>query len=107
MRDANVRGIDVPIDVEIADVAVALLAHVIREPADRQQIVRLEEREAVFGVQAFARQNLLRDRLEPRVGDLQSMSLSAHLRLTIPSPRFQGRITNAAAPQNSRNNKLI
>ena len=59
-----------PVDVEVADVPVALLAHVVREPADGQQVVRLEKREAVFGRQALARQHFLRDRFEPRVGDL-------------------------------------
>ena len=38
MRHANIGGIDVPIDVEVANVAVALLTNVIREPAQRQQI---------------------------------------------------------------------
>jgi hypothetical protein len=38
MRAADVRRIDVAIDVVIADVAVALLADVISEPADGQKI---------------------------------------------------------------------
>src|SRR5690348_16347072 len=33
MRDADVRGIDMAIHVVIADVAVLLLANIIREPA--------------------------------------------------------------------------
>ena len=37
MRQANIRRIDMPIDVEIGDVAVPLLANVVREPADSQQ----------------------------------------------------------------------
>ena len=49
MRHADVGGIDVAVDVEIADVAVALFADVIGEPADGEQVVRLEEREAVVG----------------------------------------------------------
>ena len=43
MRDADVGRINVPVDIEIADLAVALLADVIREPANRQQIVGLKE----------------------------------------------------------------
>ena len=70
VRHADIRRIDVPVDVEVADIAVALLAHVIREPADRQQVVRLEEREAVIGREALARQDFLSDGLEARVHDL-------------------------------------
>ena len=58
VRHANVRGIDVPVDVEVADVPVALLAHVVREPADGQQVVRFEQRQAVFGRQALAGEHL-------------------------------------------------
>ena len=71
VRDADVGGIDVAIDVEEADVAVALLAHVIGEPADGQQVGRAVERDAVFGGQALAGQHLFGDRLQPRVVDLK------------------------------------
>ena len=37
MRHANVRGIDVPVHVEIADVAMARFADVVREPANGQE----------------------------------------------------------------------
>ena len=39
VRDADVGGIDVAIDVEIGDVAVLFFADVVREPAYRQKIV--------------------------------------------------------------------
>ncbi len=42
MRHANIRGIDVPVDVEVANVPVPLLAHVVRQPAHGKQIVRLK-----------------------------------------------------------------
>ena len=64
MRHANVGRIDVPIDVEIGDVAVALLANMIREPADREQIRRAKQQNAVVARQPFARQNLVGDRLK-------------------------------------------
>src|ERR1700751_904289 len=71
VRHANVRGIDVAIDVEIRDVAVLLLAHVIREPADGEQIMRLIQRKPVFGMQALAREHLLSHGLQARVTDSQ------------------------------------
>src|SRR5208282_2616499 len=97
MRDADIRRIDVPVDVEVADVAVALLADVVREPADCEQIVRLEEREAVFGAQALAGENLVRDWLKTRVRDLQ---LAAHFSLKRDSsgqPRALGMTTKFKA----------
>ena len=59
MRYANVRGINVAVDVEVADISVLLLADVIPKPAERKQIVRLVERDAVFRVEALAGENLL------------------------------------------------
>ena len=67
MRHAHIRGIDVAIDVEIGDVAMAFFADVIREPANAQKVVRFVKREAVGGVEPFAGENFFRDRLELRV----------------------------------------
>ena len=104
VRDANVRGIDVPVDVEVADVSVALLAHVIRKPADGQQVVRLEEREAVFGVRRSPARTFC------AMGSSRASSRVCRFPL-ISRSRFcaalTGRHTDVAAPQNSRNNKLI
>ncbi len=44
VRHANIGGIDVPVDVEVSDVSVALFAHMIREPAHRQKIRRAIQR---------------------------------------------------------------
>ena len=38
VRDTNIRRIDMAIDVEIGYIPVALLAHMVREPAHRKQI---------------------------------------------------------------------
>ncbi len=67
MCDANIRGIDVPVDVVVADISVFLLADVIPKPAKRKQIVRLVKRDAVFRVEALAGENLRRYRLQPCV----------------------------------------
>ena len=72
MSDADVGRIDMPVHIEIANPAVSLFTDMVREPAEGEQIVGLKEREAVLSVQAFARENLLSDRFETRVGDLES-----------------------------------
>jgi hypothetical protein len=71
MRAADVRRIDVAIDVVIADVAVALLADVIREPANGQEIIRFEEPHAFVCVEAFSSENFIGNRPEARVCDLE------------------------------------
>src|SRR5580692_1364495 len=71
VRHADVRRIDVPIDVEIGDVAVALLADVVRQPAHRKKIRRTIEGDAVVHIQAFAREDFCRDGLQPLVCDGQ------------------------------------
>src|SRR5580704_14851112 len=57
MRYANIRGVDVAVDVVVADVSVLLLADVVREPSERQQVVRLVKRDAVFRIEALAGEN--------------------------------------------------
>src|ERR1700758_352789 len=69
MRHANVGRIDVPVDVEVADVAVALFADVVRQPAKGQQIGRAVKRDAVFEAEPFAGQNLGSDGFEARIVD--------------------------------------
>src|SRR3984893_10911352 len=69
MRHADIRGIDVPVDVEVADVSVAFLAHVVGQPANRQQVVRPVECQTVFGRQASTGENVLGNWLEPRIAD--------------------------------------
>src|SRR5882762_11949103 len=69
MRDAYVGRIDVAIDVEKAGIAVTLLADGIREPANGEQVGRAIERDAVLEAQALSCENLVRNRLQPLVGD--------------------------------------
>ena len=61
-----------PVDVEIADFPVALLADMVGEPAQREKVVRLKERQTVVGAEALACEHLLRDGLEPGIGNLES-----------------------------------
>ena len=62
VRHADISRIDVAVDVEIADVAVALLADVVAKPADGQQVWRAIERDAVVKVESLAGQNLVGNR---------------------------------------------
>src|SRR6185312_200465 len=61
MRAADIRGIDVPVDVVVADVAVTLLANMIREPSNGQQIARFIERQAILSRKPLASEHFLRD----------------------------------------------
>ena len=69
MSDTNVGRINVPVDVEIGDVAVLFFAHVIREPADRQQVRRAIQRAAVVKRKPLAGENFVCNRLQPLIGD--------------------------------------
>ena len=73
MRDADVGGIDVAIDVEIGDVAVLFFADEVREPAYREKVVRFIERETVFSVETFAGQDFCGYWLEASVVYLQGV----------------------------------
>src|SRR5947208_29812 len=42
-RDANVGGINVAVDVEVSDVTVQTLAHLVGQPSDGQHVARAEE----------------------------------------------------------------
>ncbi len=88
VRDAHVCGIDVAIYVEENRVAVALLAHMVGEPADGQQVRRTVKRGAVFGGQALSGQDFFRNRLQVLVVDCSSLIFDRYLRLlTQPSSR--------------------
>src|ERR1700690_1621651 len=80
VRHANVRRIDVPVDVEIADLSVSFLPYMIRKPSDGQEVRRLKERHAIFGVQAFAGENFLSDWLKAGVGNLEFGHLRSEIR---------------------------
>ncbi len=69
MRDANVRRIDVPVDVVIGDVPVALFADVVGEPADGEKIRRTVQCDAIVHAEAFAGENFVCDGLQPYVGN--------------------------------------
>src|SRR6185295_17991216 len=53
MGNADVSGINVAIDIEVADVAVAPFANVIGEPAESEQVGRAVERDPVLKTEAL------------------------------------------------------
>src|ERR1700733_3288024 len=71
VRAADIRRIDVPVDVVVADIAVTLLADVIREPADGQEIVRFEKPQAFLSVEALAGENFISNWPEAGVCELE------------------------------------
>ena len=66
--DADVRGVDVLVGGEGDGVAVLRAIHAVGQRADRDQVVRLVQRERVRGVEAFTGGDLLRDARDDRVG---------------------------------------
>ena len=63
MRDAHVGRINVPVHIEEARIAVALLADEIGEPPHGKQVRRAIERQSVVKSQALARKHFVRNRL--------------------------------------------
>src|ERR1700739_2008053 len=72
MRHADVRWVDVPVNVEVANVAVALFADVVRQPAQGQQIGRAINGDAVLEAEPFAGQNFGGDGFEARIVDYRN-----------------------------------
>src|SRR5712664_359606 len=86
MRDAYVGRIDVAIDVEKAGIAVTLLADGIRKPANGEKVRRAIERDAVLEAQALACENLVRNRLQPLVGDSKFAHCASSTDFSLCSP---------------------
>src|ERR1700730_14959252 len=72
MRHADVSWVDVPVEVEVADVAVALFADVVRQPAQGQQIGRAVKGDAVFEGEPFGGENFGGGGFKPRIVDYWS-----------------------------------
>jgi hypothetical protein len=88
---ADVGGVEVAIDVEVADVAVLVLADVVGQPAQRQQVAGPIEGDAVVKAQALACLDLFGNGLKTLVPD--DWFAADHVRMS--------------APQKSSNSRLI
>ena len=76
-RFADVGRFEPQVVIEVGPRAVAPLALAVRDPAERQQIGRVEQRDAVVERQPFPRVDLLGDRRQPG-GDLQTVDSAAN-----------------------------
>ena len=75
--DADVGRVDVRVDVVVAEVAVVPLADQVGHRADREQVVRRLQRQAVLEAQPLPRLDLLPDRRQPtRLGRHRAPTLS-------------------------------
>src|ERR1051326_6408571 len=73
--NANVRGINVPIDVEIRLIAMHALANVVRKPPYGQNVSRLVKRQSVTGAQPFRGEYLVFNWIKPFIFSLKNPSL--------------------------------
>ena len=71
--DADVRRIDVAVDVEVRGVAVHPLAHPVGQPADGENVAGAVKGESVGLVQALSGQDFVLDRMETGVVGLKWM----------------------------------
>ncbi len=77
---ADVRGIDVAVDVEIRFIAVHPLADVVGHPANGENVAGTVEGESVGCAEALDGKDFGVDRLEPRIVGLERMmARSGHL----------------------------
>src|SRR5579864_953108 len=72
-RHANVRRIDMPVDVEISLVAVHPFAHRVRHPTDGKDVSGPIKSQRIIGVQALAGNNLGVDWLNAPIVSLKRM----------------------------------
>src|ERR1700676_61829 len=72
---ANIRGIDVAVDVEVGLVAMHALAHGIRQPADGQDVGGAIERESVVGIQTLMGEDFVLDSTKSTVVALKGVAL--------------------------------
>ena len=61
--NANICGIDMPVDVEVSLVAMHALAHQVGHPADGENVAGAVQRQSVVGIEPFAGENSLVNRL--------------------------------------------
>ena len=66
-RDAHVGRIDVPVHIEVRDVAVQRFAHPVGQPAHRENILAAIERQPIFKAQALPGEDFLRNGAKLRV----------------------------------------
>src|SRR5258708_8897384 len=86
VRHENIGRINVPIDVKVRDIPVSLLANVIRQPPNRQQIRRAVKRYAVLKSETLSGEHLVCNGLQPLFGNGQFRHVLNTSRLTYSLP---------------------
>src|SRR5271157_293605 len=63
----HIRGVDVPVDVEVGPLPVPLLAHMVGKVTEGEQVAGFVERNTLVETETLARPNLFGDRVKFRV----------------------------------------
>ena len=74
-RHANIRRIDMAVDVKVRLVAMHPLPHPVGQPAHGQDVARPIKHKRIGLVQPFAREDFILDRKQPRVVGLKWVGL--------------------------------
>src|SRR5579872_3684 len=90
---ANIRGIDVPIHIEVSHVAMQTLAHQVRHVAERENVGGPIQRNAVIVRQTLTPLDLFENRLQLRIFNVY---LHSYARCT----------SSTSAAQNTKNSTL-
>jgi hypothetical protein len=79
--NANIRGIDVAVYIEISSVAMQAFANVVGRPTQSEHVSSAVESESVGGIQALAGNHFIVDRLQARIVGLKwvGMARDRHL----------------------------
>jgi hypothetical protein len=101
VRDADIRGIDVAIHVEIRLVAVHALANIVGHPTHRENVAGVVESEGVDGVETLTSNHFRVNRHEARIVSLKWMFLerSGHPLDDIAGAREKSHKGEASGPQ--------
>src|SRR3989440_12658759 len=84
---AHVRGVDVLVRGEAHTIAVAPAVHLIGEPPDGEQVVRVEQRERVVARQPLAALDFVRDGSERGPAVHHAARRMASVTLCPPNPK--------------------
>src|SRR5882762_1542942 len=102
MSDTYVRRIDVPVDIEISHVAVLFFTHVIRQPANGQQVRRAVQRDAIIDRKPLPGKNFAGNRLQPLIGDCKCADFESVEKFKRAKPQQQHPRTTETTYQYNR-----
>src|SRR6266481_10074644 len=71
---ADIRGIEVAVEIEVRHIAVHALAHMVRQPAHGENVRRAIERDRIVQTQPFAGKDLFGDRFQTCLVSLKTVA---------------------------------